>query len=71
MRKVSYSIGTNPRKKNNYTLYLWRSEKTTCHTVAKFMDHTSAELFAKEFEFPLSDDVKQILNTAQVSGMDA
>ena len=68
MRKVSYSIGTNPLRKNNSTLYLWRTEKTTSHMVAKFMDHTSAALFANEFEFPLSDEVKRILSTAQVSG---
>lgn len=69
MEKIAYSIGTNPMKKNNFTLHLWRSEKSTQRMVATFTNHTVAELFAKEFEFPLSDEVKQILNTAQVSGM--
>ena len=61
MRKISYCIGTNPMKKNKSTLYLWRTEKTTTHMVATFMDHISAELFAKEFDFPLSDEVERIL----------
>lgn len=69
MQKVSYSIGTNPGKKNCFTLYLWRSDKNGLHMVAKFMNHTIAETFAKDFAFPLSDSVKRILNTAQVSGM--
>lgn len=67
MKKVVYSIG--PNKKNSYSLHLWREEKSNLCRVATFANHTVAELFAKEFDFPLSEDVKKILNTAQVSGM--
>lgn len=58
MIKVSYSIGLHPMMKKNKSLYLWREEKSTRRIVAKFHDHTSAELFAEEFQFPLSDEVK-------------
>ena len=69
MQKISYSIGTNPRRRNCSTLYLWRSDKNGLHMVGKFMNHTIAETFAKDFAFPLSDSVQRILSTAQVSGM--
>lgn len=69
MQKVSYSIGTNPVRKNCDILYLWRIDETGLRIVAKFLDHTAAKNFAEEFDFPLSDNVKRILNTAQVSGM--
>lgn len=69
MKKIVYSIGTDPSSKiDNVKLHLWRGEKSTIWKVATFSNHTVAEQFAKEFDFPLSDRVKKILTQAQVTG---
>ena len=68
MKQVKYSIGTDPMNRKNFSLYLWRDNGKELMKMAKFSSHTHAEMFAKEFDFPLSDSVLNILSNAQVTG---
>ena len=62
MREVIYSIGTNPLAKQcSSTLHLWRQEKSLTLRIATFTSPTMAEMFAKEFDFPLADSTKEII----------
>ena len=69
MQEIRYSIGTDPMSKpGSVKLHLWRQDKASFYKVATFNNHTTAEQFAREFNFPLSDSVKKILNTASIIG---
>ena len=62
MRKVVYSIGTNPLAgRNSSTLHLWRHEESIASRIATFQSPSMAEIFAKEFDFPLADSTLEII----------
>ena len=58
MKKVTYSIGTDPRRRRSVELYLWREEDGETIRVAKFIGHKAAKIFAKEFDFPLGEYIR-------------
>lgn len=68
MKKIKYSVGTDPRNRKSLNLALWRDDGKELYKVASFTSHTHAEMFIKDFGFPVSDSVKKILNTVYVSG---
>ena len=65
MSVIKYSIGLNPINKKSKSVYLWRDDGKTLSIVARFSNKEKMLLFAKEFEFPLSENVKNFLNNKQ------
>lgn len=64
MKKIEYSIGEDfPRCSTRKTksLYLYRQEGCCISTVARFYSPAQAERFAKEWGYPLSDNVKEVI----------
>jgi hypothetical protein len=57
---IKYSLGSGPAR-NSKTVYLWRECSETLEKVATFSSVSAAALFAKEFDFPLSDSVKKLI----------
>ena len=65
MDRVEYSIGEDyPRCSTRKTksLYLYRQKGSVISTIARFRTIEMAKRFAKDFGFPLSDSVQEIIN---------
>ena len=63
MKKIAYSVGTDPGNRKSFKLHLWHDDGKSLSKIASFQSHTHAEMFIKEFGFPISESVKRILNT--------
>ena len=56
-----WSIGTCSPFAKTKSLYLYCQEGGVLHTVARFRNPLEAERFAKQWGYPLSDNIKQII----------
>lgn len=55
---ISYYISCgNPY--DGKSVCLWRQEGNVAYKIARFQSNTAAKMFAEEFNFPLSDRLKQ------------
>lgn len=64
MKTVEYSIGLDWRGKTK-SLYLYRQDDSCVSTIARFVTVSQAELFAKEWGYPLSDTVKEFIERSK------
>lgn len=60
MSEVSYSISVG-QAYDGKSVCLWRQEGSVGIKVARFQNKEAARLFAKEFQFPLSEQVSKAL----------
>lgn len=60
MKTVEYSIGEDWQGKTK-SLYLYRQEGSCISTIARFYSPTQAERFARDWHYPLSDKVIEII----------
>ena len=64
MTTVEYSIGEDVplcSTRKTKSLYLYRQKGSVVCTIARFYSPSQAEQFAKDWGFPLSDEVKAII----------
>lgn len=64
MSKIEYSIGEDfpvCATRKTKSLYLYRQEGSVVSTIARFYNPSQAERFAKDWGFPLSDAVKEVI----------
>lgn len=59
---IKYSISAG-NFGDGKSVCLWRTTGTTAAKIARFQSDEAARLFAEEFDFPLSDNVKERLKT--------
>lgn len=60
MKTVEYSIGLDWRGKTT-TLYLYRKDDSCISIIAQFYSPIQAEQFAKDWDYPLSVNVKKFI----------
>lgn len=60
-KEIAYSLSCNSWG-DGKSICLWRREGNVLSKVARFRSDQMAKLFAKEFNFPLSAELKERLN---------
>lgn len=58
--KISYWIETDWRGRTK-SLYLARLQGSICYIVARFRNPLRAEMFARDWGYPLSDKAKEVI----------
>lgn len=58
--KISYWIEADWQGRTK-SLYLGRLQGSICYTVARFRNPRMAEMFAKDWGYPLSDKAKEVI----------
>lgn len=56
---IKYSMSEGGKRINGKSVNLWRTEGGESRKIARFLSDETAELFAKEFNFPLSERLKK------------
>jgi hypothetical protein len=61
MKITKWSIGSCSPFSKTKSLYLFCQEGGVLHTVARFRNPIEAERFAETFDYPLSENIKQVI----------
>lgn len=57
---ISYSISAGQHF-DGKSVCLWRTKGAECQKIARFQSKQAAKLFADEFGFPMSDELRALL----------